>query len=115
MNQPLNNWVLRFRSHNIVFVGDIEKAFINVEVTREDRDSLRFLWVRDPMSEDPEIAVYSFCRMVFGLNASPFLLNASLRHHISRYLETDPLFAKKMEEGFYVDDLVTGESIGAAS
>jgi hypothetical protein len=44
------------------------------------------------------------------LNASPFLLNATLRHHVSKYLETDPEFVKKVLESFYVDDLVSGES-----
>ena len=43
--------------------------------------------------------------MVFGLNASPFLLNATLRH-VSRYCETDPEFVQKVLESFYVDDLM---------
>jgi hypothetical protein len=41
------------------------------------------------------------------LNASPFLLNATLRHHVSKYLETDPEFVKVLES-LYVDDLVSG-------
>ena len=63
----------------MALIGDIEKAFLNIEVDSADRDYLRFLWlqnVRDPCSR---IAVYRFCRVVFGLNASPFLLNATLR------------------------------------
>ena len=58
---------------------------------------------------DSKIVVYRFCRVVFGLNASPFLLNATLRHHISKYKDVDPDFLRKMIESFYVDDLVTGE------
>ena len=46
---------------------------------------------------------------MFGLNASPFLLNATLRHHISKYKDVDPEFVRRMIESFYVDDLVTGE------
>ena len=53
--------------------------------------------------------MYRFCRVVFGLNASPFLLNATLRHHISKYKDVDPEFVRRMIESFYVDDLVTGE------
>ena len=54
------------------------------------------------------IVVYRFCRVVFGLNASPFLLNATLRHHISKFSEVDPEFVKKLIDSFYVDDFVGG-------
>jgi hypothetical protein len=81
-----------------------------VEVDEADRDCLRFLWVNDIESDKLETVVYMFCRVVFGLNASPFLLNATLRHHVSKYLETDPEFVQKVLESFYVDNLVSGES-----
>ena len=55
------------------------------------------------------VVAYRFCRVVFGLNASPFLLNGTIRHHLATYAEVDPEFVKRMIEGFYVDDLVTGE------
>ena len=53
--------------------------------------------------------MYRFCHVVFGLTASPFLLNATLRHHISKFMEEDTEFVRKMIESFYVDDLATGE------
>lgn len=40
---------------------------------------------------------------------SPFFLNATLRHHISKFKDEDLEFVRKMIESFYVDDLVTGE------
>lgn len=46
----------------------------------------------------------------FRLNASPFLLNDTLRHHLCKYRETDADFVQKMIDSFYVDNLVTGES-----
>ena len=110
LNPLLFDILLRFREKRVALIGDIEKAFLNIEVDSADRDYLRFLWlenVRDPCSR---IAVYRFCRVVFGLNASPFLLNATLRHHISKFKDEDPEFVRKMIEGFYVDDLVTGDS-----
>ena len=55
-----------------------------------------------------EVVVYRFCKVVFVLNASPFLLNATLRHHIETFVENDPVFVQKMKDGFYVDDLVSG-------
>ena len=59
------------------------------------------------------VVIYRFCRVVFGLNASPFLLNATLRHHISKYAEVDPEFVRKLIESFYVDDFVGGGGGGA--
>ena len=39
----------------------------------------------------------------------PFcLINARLRHHISKFAEVDPEFARKLIESFYVDDFVSG-------
>ena len=53
--------------------------------------------------------MYRFCRVVFRLNASPFLLKGTIRHHLDTFVLQDPDFVKRMVEGFYADDLVTGE------
>ena len=90
-------------------IADIEKAFLNIEVDKVDRDCLRFLWLKNVLNANSEIEVYRFCRVVFGLNSSPFLLNATLRYHFSKYKELDPKFVQKMLESFYVDDLVSGD------
>lgn len=101
--------LLRFREKRVALIGDILKAFLNIEVDKEDRDFLRFLWLDGVSDPSSEIVVYRFCRVVFGLNASPFLLNATLRHHMSKFKGEDPEFVRRMIESFYVDDLVTGE------
>eukprot|EP00794_Sanderia_malayensis_P009391 gene9391-biopygen7530 len=100
--------LLRFRENKVALVGDIEKAFLNIEIDPKDRDFLRFLWVDDCNAEEPELVVYRFNRVVFGVNSSPFLLNAVLRHHIETYVAEDPDFVSKLVQSFYVDDLVTG-------
>ena len=113
---PLLFYILvRFREERVALVGDIEKAFLNIEVAERDRDCLRFLWCEDVHKPESKIVVYRFCRVVFGFNASPFLLNATLRYHISKYKDEDPEFARKMLEGFHVDDLVTGEKNSSAA
>ena len=110
LNPLLFDVLIRFRLNHVALIGDIEKAFLNVEISRKDRDSLRFLWFEDPSKLDSHMIVYRFCRVVFGLNASPFLLNATLRHHFFKYNAIDEPFVRKMLESFYVDDLVSGES-----
>ena len=96
LNPLLYSILVRFKENRIALVGDIEKAFLNVEVDESDRDCLRFLWVNDIDCEKLETIVYRFRRVVFGLNALPFLLNATLRHHVSRYCGTDLEFVQKV-------------------
>ena len=106
--------LLRFREYRVALVGDIEKAFLNIEINPVDRDCLRFLWVSDINAKEQEILVYRYRTVVFGVRSSPFLLNAVLQHHIKTYQE-DQDFVSKLLQSFYVDDLVSGcESIDKA-
>ena len=109
LNPLLFDILLRFREQRVALVADIEKAFLNIEVHEKDRDSLRFVWVKDVLRSNMNLAVYRFCRVVFGVNSSPFLLNATLRHHIGKYAAQDAQFSEKLLRSFYVDDLATGE------
>lgn len=53
--------------------------------------------------------VLVFSHSIWFKKKSPFLLNARLRHHISKFKDEDPEFVRKMIESFYADDLVTVE------
>ena len=107
--QNIFDIMLRFRSHRVALVGDIEKAFLMVHIAEEDRDVLRFLWVKDIDKAEPEVVVLRFSRVVFGLSSSPFLLNATIKHHIGQYEQCDPSFTQKFLESVYVDDLTSGD------
>ena len=100
--------LLRFRVNQVALTGDIEKAFLMVGMAEEDRDVLRFLWVDDVDNLSPEIVVLRFTRVVFGVSSSPFLLNATIKHHVERYKESDPEFVEKFLHSIYVDDLSSG-------
>lgn len=61
LNPLLFDILVRFRENKIALVGDIEKAFLNVAVDSEDRDSLRFLWVEDVRDSNLSVVAYRFC------------------------------------------------------
>ena len=83
--QSIFNILLRFRFHRIALAGDIEKAHLMVSVQEEDHNSLRFLQTRDMNKEMAVVIVLRFTHVVFGVNSSPFLLNATIDHHMRRY------------------------------
>ena len=74
--------LIRFRSFKVAMISDIEKAFLMVSIAEVDRKVLGFLWVDDISKKEPEIVVLRFTRVVFGVSSSPFLLNATVAHHI---------------------------------
>ena len=105
--QRIFDLLLKFRMYCVAFIADIEKAFLMIQMAEEDRDVLRFLWVRDPTAEQPEPIELLFTRVVFGVSASPFLLNATIQHHLE-HSKADPATLKRLSRAFYVDDIVTG-------
>ena len=79
-----------------------------ISVSEKDRDVLRFLWVRDPIEDPPQYIVLRFARVVFGVSCSPFLLNATVRHHLELHQDSQRTLVDKLLRSFYVDDVITG-------
>ena len=94
--------VLRFRRWQIGLTGDITKAFLQLSLKAGDRDVHRFLW-----SQDSRVRVMRFNRVTFGVACSPFLLNATIRHHLSLYDDSVPSIVE-LKDNLYVDDFLTG-------
>ena len=59
-----------------LLLGDIEKAFLQISVKGEDRDSFRFLFNVKGVEKH-----LRFTRAHFGGEASPLVLEVSLQHH----------------------------------
>ena len=93
--------LLRFRRWQFALTADISKAFLQISLKREDRDVHRFL-----LKEGDVIQRMRFCRVTFGVTSSPFLLNATVKHHLSQFPETKVV--TELKNNLYVDDWLTG-------
>ena len=98
----------RFRLHKIALTSDIEKAFLMISINEADRDVLRFLWFSSISGQERKIQVYRFCRVVFGVSCSPFLLNATLKRHIQGYATEEPEICNNLLNSLYADDINSG-------
>lgn len=96
---------LRFRFSRVVILSDIEKAFLQLLIDQRDRDYVRFLWFSNSSSHIP--IVYRFTRVAFGIIASPFLLNATLKHHLLTHPNE---FTEQLLEDTFADNITTGSS-----
>ena len=96
--------LLRLRTYPIVLIAVMKKAFLQIEVDERDRDCLRSLWAKSPVTEDTKVEEFRFTRVIFGVGPSLFLLNGTVRHHLMQYNVQDPEFVKRVIDSLYVDD-----------
>ncbi|EYC20099.1 hypothetical protein Y032_0023g869 [Ancylostoma ceylanicum] len=111
----LFDMLLRFRTGNVALISDVEKAFLQVRLQPQDRNATRFLWLRDPKRPvtNDNLVTYRFTRVAFGLNCSPFLLAATIHHHLKCH--EDQQFAKSLLDNTYVDNVIlTSDSASEA-
>ena len=107
--QPLlYDILIRFRMYPVALLGDIQQAFLQIKVDKEDRDAMRFLWPKDVSKADSEIQELRFTRVIFGSGPSPFLLGATIRQHMEQYKAEDPEFVDRVTKSLFVDDMVCG-------
>ena len=62
-----------------------------------------------------KVKTLGMTRVPFGVSSSPFLLAATVRHHLKQYEEENPKVVRTIRECLYVDDFISGaDSSGAA-
>ncbi|KAK5976922.1 Pao retrotransposon peptidase [Trichostrongylus colubriformis] len=86
-------------------VADIQKAFLQIRLPEEHRDVTRFLWVKDPTlpPTGSNLKYFRFCRVPFGINASPAILNQSILKHIE---ESQSEIVSELSNSLYVDNVL---------
>lgn len=97
----LQEVLIRFRRWRFGLSADIVKAFHQIRLADRDLDVHRFLWCRQGQTR-----VMRFQRVVMGVASSPFLMNATVKHHLSKYADS-PVICE-LRDNLYVDDWLTG-------
>ena len=102
LTEKLGDVLLKFRVNDYAFCADISKAFLRVGLQSVDRDFVRFLWFKDPHNPEVGLDTYRFASVLFGSTSSPFLLMATLDHHLNN---SGSPFKNLIANSFYVDNL----------
>ena len=105
IHPPLIDVLLRFRYHRIALTADVSKMYRAISLVPPDRDLHRFVWRRSP---DEPLQDYRMTRVTFGVSASSFAANMSLKQNALDFAIEYPQAKKAVEESFYVDDGLTG-------
>ncbi|XP_063408858.1 uncharacterized protein LOC134692334 [Mytilus trossulus] len=101
----LTNLLVQFRANQFATCTDIEKAFLHVGLSEEDRDVTRFLWLSDPTNPGSQLKTYRFKAVLFGATSSPFILNATIQKHLKQFRNSET--AKILERDIYVDNILS--------
>ena len=105
VHPPLIDVLLQFRLHKIAITADVSKMYRAVELTQSDRDLHRFVWRSKP---DNTLVDYRMTRITFGVSASAFAANISVKQNAIDHATEFPQAANVVNTSFYVDDCLTG-------
>ena len=81
---------------------DVSEMYLGIHLYHKDKPFHRFLW-RDMESNKPP-DVYEFNRLVFSVNASPFLAQCVSRFHANLFKQSHPRACETVLKSTYMDD-----------
>ena len=105
VHSSLVDVLIRFRLHRVALTTDVSRMYRAVLLVPSDRDLHRFVWRSDPSHT---LKDYRMTRLTFGVNASSFVANMSVKQNARDHALEFPLAAKVVDDSFYVDDGLTG-------
>ncbi|GFX24193.1 uncharacterized protein TNCV_2436861 [Trichonephila clavipes] len=102
--------LIKFRVNPIAFVAHIKMAFLIIEIDESERDFTRFFWDENPGIdlENKRLDIFRMTRVLFGVKSSPFLLAATMKHHLKKYVDIFPDTFNHLNQSLYVDDFLCG-------
>ncbi len=106
LQNQLWNVLVRNRFHPVAPSGDLKQAFLQVRIREDDRDALRFHWLKDLTTR--KVETRRFTRALFGLSTSPFLLGGVIEQHLQSMQSDHPRAVDEIRRSLYVDDLISG-------
>lgn len=102
----LRDILVRNRLKPVALAGDLKQAFLQVRIQSEDRDALRFHWIKD--KEMLNVEVLRYTHALFGLVRSPLSLEGTLHQHLEGMKERYLSAVEEIKKSLYVDDVITG-------
>ena len=97
--------LIRARMSTHLLLANLQKAFLQVGLKEDDRDDFRFLFNINGIEEH-----LRFTRVPFSVEASPFMLGATLQHHFGRQPKEYDHIVESLKENTYVDNLMKAGS-----
>ncbi|XP_058817789.1 uncharacterized protein LOC131681097 [Topomyia yanbarensis] len=105
VQQDLLSIVMRFRTHHIALVADIEKMYRQVFLHPDDQSFQRILWRTIP---DEPITTYELQTVTYGTASAPYLATRTLQQIAQDTKQLYPIASGPVTEDFYVDDFLSG-------
>ena len=78
LNSKITTSLIMLRFDKFVLTFDVKKAFLNIELSKEDQNKLLFLWFKNIQKGDYSIIGFRNLRLSFGLRCSPTILMLAL-------------------------------------
>ena len=102
LQRELFDVLLRFRRYPVAIACDISEMYLKIRLYPQDKSCHRFLWRDLDASKLP--SVYKFTRLVFGINASPFLAQCVSQSHAMLFRQSHPRASETILKSTYMDD-----------
>ncbi|KAF8774818.1 hypothetical protein HNY73_017331 [Argiope bruennichi] len=95
----------------VLLTGSIEHidknlVAIKTKLNLSEYDDVFNEWIREGIIEI-ELITLRHCRVVFGASPSPFLLEATIAHHLENVSDGRKETARQLQKSFYVDNCIT--------
>lgn len=112
-NNKLWSILVKNRFQPVALAGDLKQAFLQVRIREEDRDVMRFHWLKD--LDTKRVETLRLTRALFGLSTSPFLLGGVIDQHLKNLQNIYPREVEEIRRSLYVDDLISGDKTVAGA